>query len=367
MAALAARRALSTSSLTHARHGFLRELGIGATNAGVYNGRWGGRGPVVTAVNPATGEAIANVTTVGPQREDGGSGEGEERRAGKEAGEEGGRGSHGGAQRARRSVGSPPRRPLLSPPHRARLPNLLPALFVYLPLTLVLPLLSAPGVAGRLRGDDGRARRGEPHVAGGAGAAPRRHCAANGPGAARYDTSLRSLPPRSLVPYPPPALLSSPSPAPLPVPSRPPLPPEKKNALGRLISLEVGKIESEGLGEVQEYIDMADYVTGLSRMLYGRVIPSERPHHTILEQWHPLGAVGVISAFNFPVAVYGWNSTVGLTCGNVMLWFVREWTGQRTAGEGGRGQGGRAVVGRQGGRGGRQGRAAREGGRAVAS
>ena len=65
MAALAARRALSTSSLTHARHGFLRELGIGATNAGVYNGRWGGRGPVVTAVNPATGEAIANVTTVG--------------------------------------------------------------------------------------------------------------------------------------------------------------------------------------------------------------------------------------------------------------------------------------------------------------
>ena len=269
-----------------------------------------------------------------------------ERKAGEESREV------GGAQRARRSVGSPPRRPLLSPPHRARLPNLLPALFVYLPLTLVLPLLSAPGVAGRLRGDDGRARRGEPHVAGGAGAAPRRHCAANGPGAARYDTSLRSpaplsLPPRSLVPYPPPALLSSPSPAPLPVPSRPPLPPEKKNALGRLISLEVGKIESEGLGEVQEYIDMADYVTGLSRMLYGRVIPSERPHHTILEQWHPLGAVGVISAFNFPVAVYGWNSTVGLTCGNVMLWFVREWTG-------GRGQGGRAA--REGGKGGRQGR-----------
>jgi aldehyde dehydrogenase family 7 member A1 len=96
---------------------------------------------------------------------------------------------------------------------------------------------------------------------------------------------------------------------------------ERKVALGRLISLEMGKIESEGLGEVQEYIDMADYATGLSRMLNGRVIPSERRHHMILEQWHPLGAVGVISAFNFPMAVYGWNNTVALACGNTLVWY----------------------------------------------
>ena len=82
----------------------------------------------------------------------------------------------------------------------------------------------------------------------------------------------------------------------------------------------MGKIESEGLGEVQEFIDVADFATGLSRMLYGKIIPSERRDHVIYEQWHPLGAIGIISAFNFPVAVYGWNNAIALTCGNTVIW-----------------------------------------------
>eukprot|EP00002_Diphylleia_rotans_P034737 TRINITY_DN7493_c0_g1_i1.p1 TRINITY_DN7493_c0_g1~~TRINITY_DN7493_c0_g1_i1.p1 ORF type:complete len:511 (-),score=101.51 TRINITY_DN7493_c0_g1_i1:298-1830(-) len=93
-----------------------------------------------------------------------------------------------------------------------------------------------------------------------------------------------------------------------------------KHALGRLISLEMGKILAEGEGEVQEFIDMCDFATGLSRMITGSVIPSERPGHVILERWNPLGHVGVISAFNFPMAVYGWNVTLALICGNTVIW-----------------------------------------------
>jgi aldehyde dehydrogenase family 7 protein A1 len=95
---------------------------------------------------------------------------------------------------------------------------------------------------------------------------------------------------------------------------------EKKNELGALVSLEMGKILQEGIGEVQEYIDICDYATGLSRSMSGSVIPSERPGHFMMEQWNPLGTVGVISAFNFPVAVYGWNSALSLVCGNAVVW-----------------------------------------------
>uniref|UniRef100_A0A914PDT2 aldehyde dehydrogenase (NAD(+)) n=1 Tax=Panagrolaimus davidi TaxID=227884 RepID=A0A914PDT2_9BILA len=90
--------------------------------------------------------------------------------------------------------------------------------------------------------------------------------------------------------------------------------------LGRLVSLEMGKILPEGIGEVQEYIDICDFAVGLSRMLNGKVIPSERPGHVLLEQWNLLGVVGVISAFNFPCAVYGWNNALALVCGNSLLW-----------------------------------------------
>lgn len=93
-----------------------------------------------------------------------------------------------------------------------------------------------------------------------------------------------------------------------------------KDSLGKLISLEMGKIEVEGLGEVQEFIDMCDYAAGLSRMISGSVFPSERPGHTLQELWNPLGLVGVITAFNFPNAVYGWNATLALICGNAVLW-----------------------------------------------
>eukprot|EP01136_Pigoraptor_vietnamica_P032357 Opistho-1_new@94110 len=93
-----------------------------------------------------------------------------------------------------------------------------------------------------------------------------------------------------------------------------------KDPLGRLVSLEMGKILPEGWGEVQEYIDICDYAVGLSRMMSGKVIPSERPGHALLEQWHPLGVVGVTSAFNFPVAVYGWNNAIAMVGGNVCLW-----------------------------------------------
>ncbi|CAN7988655.1 unnamed protein product [Ixodes pacificus] len=95
---------------------------------------------------------------------------------------------------------------------------------------------------------------------------------------------------------------------------------QKKSQLGRLVSLEMGKILSEGEGEVQEYIDICDYAVGLSRTLEGKWIPSERPGHALLEAWNPLGVVGVISAFNFPVAVYGWNSAIALVCGDTVVW-----------------------------------------------
>ncbi|XP_064618612.1 alpha-aminoadipic semialdehyde dehydrogenase-like [Lineus longissimus] len=95
---------------------------------------------------------------------------------------------------------------------------------------------------------------------------------------------------------------------------------EKINLLGKLLSLEMGKIIPEGVGEVQEYIDICDYAVGLSRMLAGKVLPSERPGHMLLEQWNPLGPIGVITAFNFPVAVYGWNSAIAMVCGNGVVW-----------------------------------------------
>jgi aldehyde dehydrogenase (NAD+) len=93
-----------------------------------------------------------------------------------------------------------------------------------------------------------------------------------------------------------------------------------KADLGRLVSIEVGKILSEGLGEVQEMIDICDYALGLSRQLYGYTIASERPDHRMMETWHPLGVVGVISAFNFPVAVWAWNTALALVCGNAVVW-----------------------------------------------
>jgi len=93
-----------------------------------------------------------------------------------------------------------------------------------------------------------------------------------------------------------------------------------KQALGRLVSIEVGKIVSEGLGEVQEMIDICDFAVGLSRQLYGLTIASERGEHRMMETWHPLGVVGVISAFNFPVAVWAWNAAVALVCGNSVVW-----------------------------------------------
>jgi aldehyde dehydrogenase (NAD+) len=95
---------------------------------------------------------------------------------------------------------------------------------------------------------------------------------------------------------------------------------EKKDALGRLVTLEMGKILQEGWGEVQEAIDIADFAVGQSRMLYGLSMHSERPEHAMREQWHPLGVVGVITAFNFPVAVWAWNSMLAWVCGDSCLW-----------------------------------------------
>uniref|UniRef100_A0A3Q1GXP3 aldehyde dehydrogenase (NAD(+)) n=1 Tax=Acanthochromis polyacanthus TaxID=80966 RepID=A0A3Q1GXP3_9TELE len=95
---------------------------------------------------------------------------------------------------------------------------------------------------------------------------------------------------------------------------------KKIKVLGSLVSLEMGKIYVEGVGEVQEYVDVCDYAVGLSRMIGGPILPSERPGHALLEQWNPVGLVGIITAFNFPVAVYGWNNAIALTCGNVCLW-----------------------------------------------
>jgi L-aminoadipate-semialdehyde dehydrogenase len=95
---------------------------------------------------------------------------------------------------------------------------------------------------------------------------------------------------------------------------------EKKEALGALVTLEMGKIRAEGEGEVQEMIDICDFATGLSRQLYGLTMQSERPDHHMREQWHPLGVVGVISAFNFPVAVWSWNAALAAVCGDVTVW-----------------------------------------------
>lgn len=95
---------------------------------------------------------------------------------------------------------------------------------------------------------------------------------------------------------------------------------EKKDLLGSLVSLEMGKSKQEGDGEVQEMIDIADFAVGQSRMLYGNSMHSERPNHRMYEQWHPYGIVGVISAFNFPVAVWAWNAFLSAICGNVTLW-----------------------------------------------
>jgi aldehyde dehydrogenase (NAD+) len=95
---------------------------------------------------------------------------------------------------------------------------------------------------------------------------------------------------------------------------------EHKPALGKLVSMEMGKILSEGLGEVQEMIDIADFAVGLSRQLYGLTMPSERPYHRMYEQWHPLGPVGVITAFNFPTAVWSWNAFIAAVCGDVLIW-----------------------------------------------
>ncbi|MEX2260905.1 MAG: aldehyde dehydrogenase family protein [Bryobacteraceae bacterium] len=99
-----------------------------------------------------------------------------------------------------------------------------------------------------------------------------------------------------------------------------------KAALGALVSLEMGKIRAEGEGEVQETIDMADFAVGLSRQLYGRTMHSERPGHRMYEQWHPLGVVGVITAFNFPVAVWAWNALVAAVCGDCVIWKPSEQT-----------------------------------------
>lgn len=99
-----------------------------------------------------------------------------------------------------------------------------------------------------------------------------------------------------------------------------------KVALGKLVSVEAGKITSEGLGEVQEMIDICDFAVGLSRQLYGLTIATERPEHRMAETWHPLGVTGIISAFNFPVAVWSWNAALALVCGNSIVWKPSEKT-----------------------------------------
>jgi aldehyde dehydrogenase (NAD+) len=101
---------------------------------------------------------------------------------------------------------------------------------------------------------------------------------------------------------------------------------KEKAALGRLVSVEAGKILQEGLGEVQEMIDICDFALGLSRQLYGLTIASERPGHRMMETWHPLGVVGVITAFNFPVAVWAWNASLALACGDTVVWKPSEKT-----------------------------------------
>jgi len=93
-----------------------------------------------------------------------------------------------------------------------------------------------------------------------------------------------------------------------------------KEDLGRLVTLETGKILSEGFGEVQEMIDICDFAVGLSRQLYGRTIATERADHRMMETWHPLDVCGVISAFNFPVAVWSWNAALAFVCGDPVVW-----------------------------------------------
>ncbi|HEY5874327.1 MAG TPA: aldehyde dehydrogenase family protein, partial [Ilumatobacteraceae bacterium] len=95
---------------------------------------------------------------------------------------------------------------------------------------------------------------------------------------------------------------------------------EHKDDLGELVTIEVGKIRSEGLGEVQEMIDICEFAVGLSRQLAGRTIASERPGHRLMETWHPYGPTAVITAFNFPVAVWSWNAAIALVCGNPVVW-----------------------------------------------
>lgn len=101
---------------------------------------------------------------------------------------------------------------------------------------------------------------------------------------------------------------------------------QHKQTLGRLISIETGKILQEGLGEVQEVIDICEFALGLSRQLYGLTIATERPDHKLLETWHPIGVVGIISAFNFPMAVWAWNAALALVCGNTLVWKPSEKT-----------------------------------------
>ena len=101
---------------------------------------------------------------------------------------------------------------------------------------------------------------------------------------------------------------------------------QNKEDLGKLVSYEMGKSLQEGYGEVQEMIDICDFAVGLSRQLYGLTMHSERPAHRMYEQWHPMGIVGIISAFNFPVAVWAWNATLALVCGNVCIWKPSEKT-----------------------------------------
>ena len=100
----------------------------------------------------------------------------------------------------------------------------------------------------------------------------------------------------------------------------------KKDSLGKLVSYEMGKSLQEGLGEVQEMIDICDFAVGLSRQLYGLTMHSERENHRMYEQWHPIGIVGIISAFNFPVAVWSWNAMIAMVCGNVCVWKPSEKT-----------------------------------------
>src|SRR5205823_12655448 len=99
-----------------------------------------------------------------------------------------------------------------------------------------------------------------------------------------------------------------------------------KEELAKLVTLESGKILAEAEGEVQEMIDICDFAVGLSRQLYGLTIASERPKHRLQEQWHPLGVVGVITAFNFPVAVWAWNAALAIVCGDSLIWKPSEKT-----------------------------------------